>query len=232
MRLSRERFRIGAITSAAAALVLLAAAGAPTAAHGAAYEPNDSADTATGPLQSGGAYEAAIETFNDEDWFVFYTTGITQLNISLLGLGPEDCFGPEMDLTNPAGDEIDETGNADRNETERILYTAEKAETLYVAVTPYNVAPCAGPEAAYRLQVDSSVPLGLTPPPPSFSPPPPAPVTAPKPQGSDSQALCSQARQRLARLKRQMRRANSRRRRQDLRPRLRSARRQVNRACY
>lgn len=196
-------------------------------AHAAAYEPNDSVATATGPLQSGVDYTAAIETVNDQDWFVFYTTGVTQLDISLLGLHPEECFGPEVALSDASGETIEQSHYAARNETEHILYTAPKAGTYYLSVYEYHIAPCAGSDALYRLRIDASIPLGVSPPPVEFPP------VASTPQAPDAgrRARCAGARRRLARLNAQLQRAASPRQRRRLRSMRRQARQRVRSAC-
>lgn len=209
------------IAFAATMLVLPAAA----SANG-AYEPNDSASTATGPLQSGAWYSAVTETENDEDWYFLYTTGTTQLDISVTGMGRDNCLGTDLELMNGDGDAIETTYPAEDNETEHILYTARAAATYYLKVQDYHIAGCFGPDAYYSVKVDSSIALGTTP------PPVPAPPSSVPSSGSGAaDRLCSSARQRVSRLQRQLRGARSARRRAAVRRQLRSARSQATSAC-
>lgn len=46
-------------------------------------EPNDTAATANGPLTSDTTYSAALETSNDQDWYVLYVDDTRQLHITL-----------------------------------------------------------------------------------------------------------------------------------------------------
>lgn len=52
-------------------------------AYAAPYEPNDTFSQATGPMQGGQDYAAAIENRGDQDWFYFNTVGQRQLDVSL-----------------------------------------------------------------------------------------------------------------------------------------------------
>lgn len=62
----------------AAALLLLAALS--TSARAVSeYEPNDSRETAYGPLAGGTWYTAGIDTVNDYDWYLFYIKAYSQI---------------------------------------------------------------------------------------------------------------------------------------------------------
>jgi hypothetical protein len=230
VRGTRARLWAVALGACALALALPGAASAARATASAAWEPNDNIASATGPLQSGGVYQAAIETSNDQDWFVMYTTGVTQLNVSLLGLHPDGCFGPELRLLDASGETIEETGSVDDNETRQILYTVPGAETLYVTVEAYHLAPCAGPEAVYRLQVASSPALGLSPPPPVL-PPPPATAPKPPPPPTGPAPACVRARNQIAQIRSRLADAVWPKQRRKLRRKLRAARRHARAVC-
>ena len=176
-------------------------------ASSAAAEPNDTRAEADGPILSGTTYQGTIGTENNVNWWVFYTGATTQLDIALMGLGPEDCFGPYMNLTDTDGEIIEQSYNVNRNETEHILYTVG-AGTFYVEVSPNNVAPCAGSEAVYRLWINASPALLSAPP---YIPPPI------QPSGSQSGVSpVRRARSRVSSLSSRLRRARGFRQRKRL----------------
>jgi hypothetical protein len=197
-------------------------------------EPDDSPAGAGGPIQSGGLYYGTIDTENDVDWWVFYSGGDTQIDVALTGLGPDSCFGPVMYLKDAGGQILAGSGYpANEFEIKHILYTVGTG-TFYVEVFPYNVAPCIGPDADYRLWINSS-PLLLAGPPYI---PPPAPATMPppaasKPSRSATRAAkeCQRARTRVANLNRKLRRARGANYRAVVRGELRQARAAVARKC-
>ena len=77
-----------AAVGACALAISLAAAGSASAAG--EFEPNDSFNTAVGPLVAGLPVSASIETVNDEDYFYFYVPQRTQLLYSLRNTSPFD----------------------------------------------------------------------------------------------------------------------------------------------
>jgi hypothetical protein len=46
------------------------------------YEPNDTRETAFGPLEGGKSYTATFETENDVDWYVFYIKTYSQMDFT------------------------------------------------------------------------------------------------------------------------------------------------------
>ncbi len=56
------------------------------------YEPNDSFNTAAGPIMSGGPISATIETENDEDYYFFYLPQRTQLQYRLSETDDPDTY--------------------------------------------------------------------------------------------------------------------------------------------
>ena len=227
--------RIAGAILAAATVLLVGLVGA----SGASAEPNDTLAEADGPILSGSVYEGTLGTQNNVDWWVFYTGARTQVDIALLGLGRDDCFGPEMKLTDDAGQVIEETDTpAERNETKHILYTVGPG-TNYVEIKPYylNTSCGFGPEALYHLWINASPALLAAPPyiPPP-PPPPPASVTtptAPKPNRSAIRAAaeCGHARTRVTGLMRKLRRARGVNYRNAIRRDIRRARAEVGRRC-
>lgn len=62
--------------------LLLSLAFAASAQAAKEYEPNDTLETAYGPLAGGTAYTAGLETDNDVDWYVFYIKTYSQMDFS------------------------------------------------------------------------------------------------------------------------------------------------------
>jgi hypothetical protein len=90
-----------------------------------AGEPNDGITQADGPVTGGTANTGAIETSNDEDWYVFYVAGRRQLDIATTQTScsnPDpDCYGGiGAELRDGDGDSIDSTGNIYVNTTRHI----------------------------------------------------------------------------------------------------------------
>lgn len=86
-------------------VVALLVAGVLSAAAAAApYEPNDTFGAANGPLIGGQAYQGAIETTNDVDWFFFNVAAERQLDVALTSTTP-DCY-VSMALYDVDGDYI------------------------------------------------------------------------------------------------------------------------------
>jgi hypothetical protein len=193
---------------------------APPGSVAGAYEPNDTKTDAFGPLVGGTTYSAAIETDNDSDWFAFYTSGPNQLQISISGRGPDDCFGPVMYLRDRSGDILgDRAGPTNRSQTKNIKWSATKADTFYLEISPYNLEPCAGSDAIYDIEISASSSLAVTAPPT---------VTNPPPGGSDG---CQRARERKAELVNRLHQANTRAEKRRLRRKLRRARDRVRELC-
>jgi hypothetical protein len=153
----------------AAGVVLLCLATAPATA--APYEPNDTQETATGPLLGGLAYSAAIESLynpdsgapGDIDWYVFYTSGPAKLDIAYENLQQSgSCFGPEARLLDPSGNTLG-FGHPARNKTDHIVYEAPAAGQFFLRVKGYHIEPCPPPDEPYRFTIQSTAGL-ITPP--------------------------------------------------------------------
>lgn len=65
---------------------------APGASGAGPYEPNDSFNTAYGPLSAGTAYPGAFETENDVDYFYFYLPTLTQMQYQLVTPGSNGYY--------------------------------------------------------------------------------------------------------------------------------------------
>lgn len=71
--------RLGlSITAFALSLLVFA----PSASATGEFEPNDSRDTAYGPLEGGKSYTATFETENDVDWYIFYVKTYSQMDFT------------------------------------------------------------------------------------------------------------------------------------------------------
>jgi hypothetical protein len=126
---------------------------------GADYEPNDDKVHPYGPLDANVTYgNGVIDTSNDQDWFVFCTTGLQQLKLD---------FTPENDTSDgcyESADLYDADGNSVGdgevspavNETGHITYTAPSAARYFVEVYDGN-ASC-----KYAFKVNSDHPFTTT----------------------------------------------------------------------
>jgi hypothetical protein len=74
------RARAFGLALAAIALATLALAATVQAAG--EYEPNDTRETASGPVAGGTWYTAGLETENDEDWYLLYIKTYSQMDFS------------------------------------------------------------------------------------------------------------------------------------------------------
>lgn len=132
----------------------------PTAStHGADYEPNDDKVHPFGPLTANQTYgNGVIDTSNDEDWFVFCTTGHQQLAVDFT---PENdtsdgCY-ESADLDDADGNSVgDGETSPSVNETGHITYTAPSAGRYFVEVYDGN------PGCKYALKVTSDHPFAAT----------------------------------------------------------------------
>jgi opacity protein-like surface antigen len=105
------------LASAVAAMALLALPGAAAAD----VEPNDGITQAEGPLSGGTAYSGAISTENDRDWYSFYASSQTQLDIAITVPADSPC-GIAVDLNDTDGQSIDGL-YTNKGTTEHFRYT-------------------------------------------------------------------------------------------------------------
>jgi hypothetical protein len=135
-------------------LALCAWMGAASAARAQApYEPNDNVAQAKGPLAGGVDISAAIETDNDADWFVFYTSGQTVLDVSVtntLGAGTVVCCAVNLYLLNSNGGQMG-VGNAMPGITAHVRLTVPaaaryflRAEGVYPETYQFRIDPASG----------------------------------------------------------------------------------------
>jgi hypothetical protein len=118
-------------TAVATALVAMALA-APAA--NADREPNDGITQVEGPVGGGVTYSGAIGTVNDWDWYFFYATSQTQLDISLTtpGDSPSGCSS-RLELRTTNGYFVDDI-SAGRNATTHLRYTTAVGTNRYLLV--------------------------------------------------------------------------------------------------
>jgi hypothetical protein len=216
-------------------LALLAiGAAAPSAARA---DPNDSPSGASGPLLNAESWTGAIGTENDVDWFVLYAQAGSEMEAGLVGLGPESCFGPEMELYASDGSLLSDTsGYAETYETKFIRRTIGPG-TYFLKVFPYHldVLYCNefGPAYGYGLVAVANPPLLSSPP---YAPPPPQvpPAGTRTPHGVRGEHShdhgCRKAQSRVGYLRRRLRQAGSSSK-PRVRASLRRARRDVRRLC-
>lgn len=74
---------MGRINCAAVAVIACSLAFAASASASGEFEPNDTFNTAAGPIQAGVDISATYETVNDEDYYFFYLPQQTQLRYTL-----------------------------------------------------------------------------------------------------------------------------------------------------
>jgi hypothetical protein len=67
-------------------------------AHAGTYEPNDRMSQAYGPLEAGMAYNGAIDTNDDDDWFVFYPKRRQQVTIAARDTSPSASTCGALDV--------------------------------------------------------------------------------------------------------------------------------------
>jgi hypothetical protein len=130
------------------------------AGHGSDYEPNDDKVHPFGPLSANQIYgNGVIDTSNDEDWFVFCTTGHQQLTVDFTPENDTDagCSGIEATLDDADGNDVGDGYTAPNvNETGHITYTAPSAARYFVLVDSGS------PGCKYALRVNSDHPFRAT----------------------------------------------------------------------
>jgi hypothetical protein len=86
---------------------MLSFAGAAYGKH--EYEPNDTRETAHGPLVGGKEYVAEIDTENDVDWYLFYVKTYSQMEFVTTMIKSDGCSGVFYRMYDKDGEEL-ETG--------------------------------------------------------------------------------------------------------------------------
>lgn len=127
----------------ACALTLLVCASSASATG--EFEPNDSRDTAYGPLEGGVPYTATIDTENDVDWYVFYVKTYSQMDFSITLLKQEE-FSDSVQLLDKDARYVNGFSSGYLNETRHLLLTLNPGR-YYLKVDGYT-------KDVYRIQID------------------------------------------------------------------------------
>jgi hypothetical protein len=100
---------IGKGAACVAGALIVALCLAPAAVAQAPYEPNDTLDTAYGPLASDATYSAILESDDDVDYYYFYVTSQTtsQVDITVTDLMAGGDGGIYAELDDSNGDSVD-----------------------------------------------------------------------------------------------------------------------------
>jgi hypothetical protein len=144
-----------------------------------AYEPNNSASAAFGPLTGGSDYSAAIETENDQDWYGFYGFAQRQIRIHVGEHTITDQCGDGsgfiVTLRNAHGDwltsaQLDSQGPYYPPQTVDLNYTLPRWDLYYLEVVDSGSGACPSTSNAYTFRIDPADALGGPPPPPPAPP--------------------------------------------------------------
>ena len=133
-------------SSMACALTLLVfASSAPATGE---FEPNDTRDTAYGPLEGGTPYTATFDTENDVDWYVFYVKTYSQMDFSATLVKSEHNNSFLVELLNKDGSYVHDFYSGEVNETRHLLYTLNPGRYYLKINGAYRT------KDVYRLQID------------------------------------------------------------------------------
>lgn len=130
------------------ACVLALLAFSPTASATNEFEPNDSRDAATGPLEGGKWYSATFETENDEDWYVFYVKTYSQMDFSAT-MTKSCLYNAYLTLRDLDGEYVGDFVAGDVNQTLHLLLTLNPGR--YYLEVDYTSA-C--PKDTYKFRID------------------------------------------------------------------------------
>lgn len=120
---------------------------APSALATGEFEPNDSRDTAYGPLEGGKPYAATFETDNDVDWYVFYVKTYSQMDFSATMVSVTGSSGRAyLRLRDKDGHSLDSFSSGYLNQTEHLLPTLNPGR-YYLEVEGET-------KDVYRIQID------------------------------------------------------------------------------
>ena len=157
-----------ALAAVATALLTLPAAAVADA------EPNDGITQTEGPLSGGQNYTGALSTANDTDWYSFYVSSQTQLDVAISVPADSPC-DPRFSLRDSDGGVIDDA-RVDPNETYHFRYTTAPGTNRYLL----SVDGCEGDKYQFSLNPAGSIVTG-----PGRS----APASTGEPNESEGQAF-------------------------------------------
>jgi hypothetical protein len=136
----------------AVAAVLLAVLASAAFANAAEYEPNDTRETAYGPLSGGVDYKATFETQNDVDWYVFYIRTYSQMDFSATTIS-SSCSRPLLELRDKDGKPIQSFSGGYVSETNHLRLTLN-AGRYYFEISTYS---CPGEKYSFRIDPAASI---------------------------------------------------------------------------
>ncbi len=103
------------------------------------FEPNDTFDTAAGPLIGGHTYTAGIETSNDKDFYSFYMRRFDQVDFAFKLSGSDGDAWACFWILNSKGQEVDDAGDCPYAEgITNHAYVSLDAGKYYVKVSDAN----------------------------------------------------------------------------------------------
>jgi hypothetical protein len=182
-------------------------------------EPNEFADQAFGPLAAGTSYAGRFETSNDQDWFYFFTAGVTPFELALTNVN-DGCPGMTLYLDADRDSSID-SRSPDANGIGRITLTPPGPRKYLIRMTG-----CLNADYQLRLEPPGALAGAL-----------PAPVPPPIPTSTGPTSACRSAqgavrlwKARVRETKRKLRTARTAKRRRTLRRQLTKRNRQLTRA--
>lgn len=144
----------GRAIAAIGLLTLWLAAGAQASKE---YEPNDSRETAYGPLAGGTTYTATLETENDSDWYLFYVKTYSQMEISGAMLPGAHCTGSirYTEVLDADGDELTSFSIGAPNEIGRLNVTLNPGR--YYLKLKSRWSECNGDRYNFRIDPAASI---------------------------------------------------------------------------
>jgi hypothetical protein len=168
-----------ALTCLAATLLLgTGRAAAQSGSSYGAFEPNNSASEAYGPLSGGTTYHATIENADDQDWYVFYVAGEQQMDVSIASTTTVNGCTVHAKVLDRAGNYQDQGYTVNPNQTADIRWTSPSGTTAYYLVVTDSSYDCSyGTANTYSFQVNP--PGAVTTTPGSAPPASPSPGSAP-----------------------------------------------------
>jgi hypothetical protein len=112
------------------------------------FEPNDTRETATGPLEGGKTYSATFETENDVDWYLFYVKTYSQMDFS--ATMTKSCgYHAGFELRDLDGKPINFFSAGSVNQTNHLLLTLNPGRYYFEVI--YD-SEC--PKDTYSFQID------------------------------------------------------------------------------
>jgi hypothetical protein len=140
-------------TAVVAAYLLTALAFAASAQAAKEFEPNDTRETAYGPLEGGKSYTATFETDNDVDWYVFYIKTYSQMDFSATMVKScEDYAAISLYDKDGNSETYFNTGNV--NKTNHLLRTMNPGRYYLEVEKHYS---CTGDRYSFRIDPATSI---------------------------------------------------------------------------